>query len=173
MNNFEHFDAPLGRPVGPNALKEKQLSSKQEKALLVLLEGVTVPQTAEKVDVCAQTIYRWLRNEDFQAELKRRRRAVFFHGLGRVQHSVHQAIDTLEQIMADQEAPPSAHSIAARAVITFGCDSIIVDDLEARVNELEAAAKTIEAPPKPTGKPRAPSRARKQAVAGAGSRPGC
>ncbi len=54
--------------MGPNALKEKQLSSKQEKALLVLLEGLTVPQTAEKVDVCAQTIYRWLRNEDFQAD---------------------------------------------------------------------------------------------------------
>lgn len=56
------------------------IDERKEMAITNLLKGEQITDVAKLVGVCRQTIYDWLENEEFKAELDRRRRDIVTQG---------------------------------------------------------------------------------------------
>lgn len=73
----------------------------REKIIDGLLTNTTVRETAQAVGVSEATIYRHMKDEDFQRRYKERRRAMLEDNCHKMQASMSQAIDKLLNIIND------------------------------------------------------------------------
>jgi len=86
------------------------------------------------------TLVRWMQLPDFREEYRLARRAVVGQAVARLQRAASQAVTTLENVMDDDTALPSARVSAAKAVLELALRSVELDDLGARIEALEQAA---------------------------------
>jgi hypothetical protein len=121
--------------------KEK-LTWKQEKAILALLTQPNPDQAARTVGVGPRTLYRWLKEPEFDAAYREARRTAFSQSIARLQHASSAAATTLLKLAVDTNTPASTRARAAIAVIALGAKGIEQEDIEPRLAALEAAQKT-------------------------------
>jgi len=112
-------------------------SSVKERALEALLEHTTREKAAAAIGVHPTTLWRWLKNPDFQQALREARREAFWQSVGRLQQASPMAVETLLAILTDPEAPAGGRVRAAQAILDRAHKSFALEDLEVRIAQLE------------------------------------
>jgi len=114
---------------------------KNEDALLLALAcGATVEGAAKQCNLSDRTIYRRLKDADFQARLMELRSDMVRRAAGMLTAAAGEAVRTL--LSLQKEATPPADRLgAARAILELGIKVREIAELEIRMNELEALVK--------------------------------
>lgn len=116
------------------------LTSKQKAAVNALANGFTRSQAAEAAGINERTIYKWLREPAFTAELGRAREAALQSGVTQLTGEMETAVSTLsdsmrgEEVTADQIRAANYllnHARAYTELVHFG------DKLEYALREIE------------------------------------
>jgi len=119
------------------------LPQKQTKAIVSLLNCRTVSEAATQAGVNESTVWRWMREENFQDALQEAKQRIVTQAIIRLQQATGEAVGTLRGIMADGEAPASARVTAAKAVLDMAVKAIKMEDLEARLMNLEQKKESL------------------------------
>jgi len=117
-----------------------KFSRKKEEAIAALLSQRTVPEAARVADVGTNTLYRWLRDPEFDRAYRQAQRAAFSQAIARLKQAASAAVSTLFKIMADPAAATPSKVRAAGVVLAHAWRSIEFEDVEYRLNALEQAA---------------------------------
>jgi hypothetical protein len=115
----------------------EKLTRKQEQAISALLLHPTLAKAAEACGVSEKTLWRWLQCPEFQQAYRQARREAVSQAIARLQRITAKAVDTLEGVMADAEAPAPAKVTACRVVLEVAVKAVELDDLQSRIEELE------------------------------------
>jgi hypothetical protein len=116
--------------------------NRRERAVLAILENPSIDKAAETVGVHPSTLWRWLKEPEFQQELRQARQQCFWQATNGLQRVAPAAVTVLYRVMADTDAPPSSRVQAAKGVLDQCRKSIEADDLVQRVEALERIAST-------------------------------
>jgi hypothetical protein len=117
-----------------------KLTRKQEEAIVALLSQRNVEEAARVAVVGVRTLYRWLKEPEFNAAYRSAKRAAFSQSIARLHQMAGAAVTTLGKVMADQNTPASTRVRAADSILSHTAKAIEIEDIEARVTELEQAA---------------------------------
>jgi transposase len=115
----------------------QKITQRQERAIAVLIASPTIREAAESLRVNEVTLYRWLREREFQAAYRQARREVVAQAVARLQEACSTAVNTLIEVMGDGEAPCSSRVTAAKSVLELAFKAVELEDLDARVTALE------------------------------------
>lgn len=99
-----------------------------------------VEEAARVADIPPRTLYRWLKDAEFQAAYRDARRAAFGQAIARLHQGASAAATTLLKLMLDSATPPSTRARCAETVLNQANKTIEIEDIEARVADLERAA---------------------------------
>lgn len=83
------------------------------------------------------TLWRYMRDDTFSRRLREARREAASQAMMGLQHGLGDAVKTLKEILADQNASAAARVTAARVIIDQSRRALELDDLKGRVDELE------------------------------------
>lgn len=117
----------------------KQNVSK-DAALETLLLHPNIKDAANVIGVSERTLYRYLANAEFAAQLAEKRREVAKGVMNGLILRGAEAAETLAEIMADKSAPPASRVSASRAVLEFALRSVEITNLIERIEQLEIQA---------------------------------
>lgn len=121
-----------------------KLGRKQEELIVALLSQRSVEDAARVANVTARTVYRWMKEPEFDAAYRKAKRAAFGQSIARMHHLSSAAVSTLGKIMLDSATPPATRVRAADSILDHTAKAIEIEDIEARVSELERAAHASE-----------------------------
>lgn len=113
------------------------LTPRQYKAIESLLLTGEVTAAAAAARVSKETVYRWLKRSDFQRAVNNAEVRALQSLAGRLVGLGDLAAKTLEDVMSDVKAPPSARVVAAGRVIDALLKMRELVTLEARITALE------------------------------------
>jgi hypothetical protein len=116
------------------------LGRKREEAIVALLSQRGVEEAARIVNIPARTLYRWLKEPEFDAAYREARHAAFSQSVARLQQMSAAAVSTLGKIMVDAAAPTASRVRAAQSVLHHSAKGIEIEDLERRLAALERSA---------------------------------
>ncbi|SRR5713101_6420265 len=117
-----------------------KLGRKKEGAILALLSQRSVEEAARVAGVGARTLYRWMKEPEFDAAYRDAKRAVFSQSIARLHQLTSAAVTTLGKAMLDPNSPPATKVRAADSILDHTAKAIELEDLEARLAELERSA---------------------------------
>ena len=117
-----------------------KLGGKQKAALLALLSTRSIEEAARTANVPPRTLYRWLKDPDFDAEYRKAKRAAFGQAVARLQQGTGAAAAVMLKLMVDAGVPASTRLRAANCVFTHAKSAIELEEIEARIAALEQAA---------------------------------
>jgi len=120
---------------------------KKEQAVEALLTQRSVEEAARVAGIGTQTLYRWMKEPEFDDAYRKARRAVVSQSNARMQQATSAAASTLLKIMVDGNTPASARVSAANSILDRARRAIEIDDIEVRVAALELVVQL----PKPSG----------------------
>jgi hypothetical protein len=115
------------------------LTRKQEEAIIALLTQRSVDEAARAADVATRTLYRWMKDSEFDAAYRAAKRASFGQSIARLPHLSGAAVSTLGKIMLDSATPPSVRVRAADSILNHAAKAIEIENIEERVSEIERA----------------------------------
>jgi hypothetical protein len=121
-------------------MEEKELTAKQERAILALLSAPTISAAAANVGIGETTLYLWLKEPSFAAAYRDARREAVQHALGRLQEASSEAAEVLKTVMNDPKTPANNKIAAASKILDMSVKGVELDDLAARIAALEAAS---------------------------------
>ena len=133
------FRVPPGSGWQLMAGSTEKLTHKQEEAIIALLTNRSTEDAAKAVNVGARTLYRWLKDPDFEAGLRAARRMAFMQSVARLQQMCSAAVSTLGKVMVDPATPPATKVRAADSILNHSAKAIEIEDIEARVVALGQA----------------------------------
>jgi hypothetical protein len=110
---------------------------KKEQAIIALLSHRTIEEAARAIKVVPNTLLRWMKEPEFDAEYRSARRAAFGQSVARLQQASGAAVSTLLKLMVDPNTPASTRARCADSVLGHTAKAIELDDIEARVSALE------------------------------------
>jgi hypothetical protein len=110
---------------------------KKEEAIVALLSQRSVDDAARALNVTPRTLYRWMKDPEFDAAYRLARRAAFGQSVARLQQMSTAAVTTLGKIMIDPNAPASTRARCADSILNHSAKAIELDDIEARLSALE------------------------------------
>ena len=113
-------------------------NSKRELLLSALLTNPTIKQAAASVDVPESTAYNWLRDPEFSAEYKQRKRQAVEEASDFLQSRINEAAGVIAGLMNDTKVSPRTRLDAARSIIEFGYKIYEQAEVIARIEALEA-----------------------------------
>ena len=114
------------------------LTAQQAAAVGALMSSPTIEQAAKAVGVHERTLRRWLAgHEPFKLALRREQRAAMAAVTSRLQQSAGKAVETLETVMDDAEAPHASKVTAARALLELAHERIDMQETTDRLAALE------------------------------------
>jgi hypothetical protein len=113
---------------------------KKEDAIVALVSQRSIEDAARACNTPARTLYRWLKEPEFDAAYRAARRQAYGQSISRLQQGSAAAATTLLKVMVDATTPPATRVRAAEAVLSHAAKAIEIEDIEVRVTELEKAA---------------------------------
>ena len=117
-----------------------QLGRKKEEAIVALLSQRSVDEAARLVGVTPRTLYRWMKEPEFDAAYRAAKRAAFGQSIARLHHLSSAAVSTLGKVMLDSATPPATRVRAADSILDHTAKAIEIEDIDTRVTALENAA---------------------------------
>jgi hypothetical protein len=133
-------DAGTDEPGARDGASEEPLrglNTRQEAALVALLNEPTVARAAKAAGVGERTLHRWLTEEPFARAYREARRGVFQQAVSLTQRYASLAVQTLAKVMTEASSPWNAKVAASSALLRFGREGIELEDMEARIEALE------------------------------------
>ena len=115
----------------------EKFGRKKEAAVMALLSSRNVEEAARVAGVDPRTLYRWMKDPEFDAAYREAKRAAFSQSIARLHQMSSAAVSTLGKIMIDANAPASTRVRAADSILDHTSKAIETEDLAARVSELE------------------------------------
>jgi hypothetical protein len=115
------------------------LSGKQSQALAALLSAPSVVEAAARARVSPNTLFRWLREDGFQAAYRSARREAMSHAISQLQRAASKAVVALEKVMEADDEPANARVSAASKCLELAMRGLELEDLESRISALEGA----------------------------------
>jgi hypothetical protein len=119
---------------------EDRIGPKKESAIVALLTARTIEEAAKTANVPVRTLYRWLKEPEFDRAYRRAKRAAFGQATSRLQQGAAAAAATMLKIMIDAGVPASTRLKAADCVFGHAKNAIEIEEIEARLRALEEAA---------------------------------
>ena len=119
-------------------IKNDQISEKKIIAIQALMRSCTAAEAAEAAGVSRVTIYRWLKDDDFQKELSLRKHLIIDGASRKLANSVNKAIDTLIDLN-EKSKIPNVRRLAAGNLIDYCLRFSEITDLEKRMTAIEQA----------------------------------
>jgi len=110
---------------------------KKDQAILALLTHPTIAEAADTAGVSEVTLWRWLKDQDFQQSYREATHQIVQQAISRLQQVSGEAVDVLREVMTDNTKPPSSRVAAARIVLDITLRSVELEDLEGRIEALE------------------------------------
>jgi len=117
------------------------LTRKQYTVLAALLSEPTIEKAAKQSGVSTPSIYRWFKNPVFKQEYVLAKWQVVQQTIGRLQIASSLAVQTLQGVMADPEAPTACKVSSAKIVLEMTLKGVEIEDLEMRLTSLEKGQK--------------------------------
>jgi hypothetical protein len=130
-----------GAPIAGHGAK---IDRKTDEAIAALLTQRSVEEAAKEAKIGTQTLYRWIRQPEFDAAWREARRAAFGQASVRLQQAANTAVTTLLNIMALPGTPATTKVRAADLALLYG-HGAMEEDCEERVAMLGYAAGVAEA----------------------------
>jgi hypothetical protein len=127
------------------ANSKAKFGRKQEDAIVALISQRGIEDAARACNIPARTLYRWLKEPEFEAAYRAARRQAYAQSISRLQQGSAAAATTLLKVMVDATTPPATRVRAAEAVLSHAAKAIEIEDIEVRVTELEKAAEASKA----------------------------
>jgi transposase-like protein len=117
----------------------EKLGAKQEAAVLAMLTSRSVEDAARVAGVAPRTLYRWLKEKDFDVAYREARRMAFSQAISRLQQMSGAAVSVLGKVLVDPNTPASTKVRAVDSVLNHAAKAMELEDIEARVSALEEA----------------------------------
>jgi hypothetical protein len=117
----------------------EKLGVKQEAAVLAMLTARSVEEAARVAGVAPRTLYRWLKQKEFDAAYREARRAAFGQAIARLQQMSGAAISVLGKVLVDPNTPASTKVRAVDSVLNHAAKAMELEDIAVRVAALEEA----------------------------------
>ncbi|MEA3368814.1 MAG: IS630 transposase-related protein [Candidatus Ratteibacteria bacterium] len=115
--------------------KDNKLSNRQLLAISHLIGSPSIEKASQKARVSRNTIYLWLKDEDFRMELKRQRDEVIRIALERLKSSITTAVEELIKLMGAERE--EVRRLACNDIINHTLKSIEVEHIEERLDKVE------------------------------------
>ena len=115
------------------------LTPRQQLVIAELLSSPSVEEGCRRAKVAKATVYGWLKDPIFQAELKRQREAVVEQAFNRLKAGMSQAVDKLLELL-QAEGQLGIQLRAAQTLVDQGIKAVELQDLESRIEALEQEA---------------------------------
>jgi transposase-like protein len=113
----------------------------KEAAIAALLTQRNVEEAARIAGIGTQTLYRWMKDQEFDAAYRKAKRAVLDQAVTRLQQGTSAAATTVLKIMVDSGAPASTRLKAAESVLSYAQDANEMEQVRDRIAALEQASK--------------------------------
>jgi hypothetical protein len=126
----------------PERTESNCLTRKQREAIPHLIGARSLEEGRRKAGVSKNTLYTWLKDEKFKAELDRLREEVISDALDRLKRSIADAVEGLTKLMSAKEKNIKIR--ACERVLEFFFRAKELEEIEARLSELEKSADIIE-----------------------------
>ena len=108
-----------------------------DELILALMQNTTIERAAAAAGVSEVTLWRRMREPEFQDQYRQARREAFAHSVVRLQHASSAAVSTLLRVMTDPAAPAHSRVRAADSVLDRSLQAMELEDLEVRLARLE------------------------------------
>ena len=118
-------------------------SRTEEAAISALLCEPNIAAAAKRAGVGQATLRRWLQDRDFSERYRAARRQVLEQATARLQRAATDAVDALQTIVSDTDAPVSSRVSAARTILNTAYRATEVEDLSERLLTIEAAMEVM------------------------------
>jgi hypothetical protein len=82
-----------------------KLTRKQEEVIVALLSQRNVEEAARVTKIGSRTIYRWMKDPDFDRAYREAKRAAFSQAIARLHQMTSAAVSTLGKVMVDANTP--------------------------------------------------------------------
>ena len=112
-------------------------SRKEEAAISALLTETGIAAAAKKAGISESTLRRWLQDRDFAERCRLARRQVLEQATARLQSASLDAVNALQAIVSNLNAPPSTRVLAARTILDMAYRAVEVGDLSERLQNVE------------------------------------
>jgi transposase-like protein len=114
----------------------KELSRKQEAALAALCGGsLSLVDVAAKISVHPSTLWRWMKQPEFQSRYRDLRRANVERSISKMQGLMDEAIETLRRNLSSGNRPSEVR--AAVSIIRQSIEGVDVYDYDERIAAIE------------------------------------
>jgi transposase-like protein len=113
---------------------------KKEEAIAALLTQRNTDEAARSIGISPATLFRWMKEPEFDKEFHKAQRAAFRQTIARLQYASGAAASVMLKMMMDPGAPASTRVRAAESVLNHTMKAIELDEIEARLAELERSA---------------------------------
>jgi len=120
--------------------KVTQITPKQARGIAALLTESTITAAAAKAGVVPKTIYKWLKQPAFSAELSKAQAQEIDAAAARLAGGLPQALDELKRLMTTAQSE-AVRRQACSEWITHCRHLLEFSDLEARISALEGRTK--------------------------------
>ncbi|MDQ3256444.1 MAG: hypothetical protein M3R15_21570 [Acidobacteriota bacterium] len=118
---------------------EKELTPKQESAIIALLDCGEVKAAARVAGINEATLWRWLKLPAFQSRYREARRQLVETAIAQLQSDCTIAVRVLREVAEDKNSPASSRVAAAKTILEQSIGAIELMDLQERVEILEQA----------------------------------
>ena len=115
--------------------EEKKLTTKQAKAIPILLAAKSYEQGCKAARVSKSTFYAWMQDEGFAAEFERQRNEIVEASFGLIAQNVEKAVSTLVGLLNSKDE--RIKRLTAKDVIDFIIRHKENEDLDKRLTEVE------------------------------------
>ena len=116
-------------------MTEKKLRDRQIKAIPHIVSNPTYEQGCKKARINRTTLYKWLKNPEFKAELDRQRDEVASEAFGVLSQSLTKAVETLAGLLDNKD--DRLKRLAAKDVIDFIVRHKENEDIDKRLTAIE------------------------------------
>ena len=123
----------------------EKLGRKKEAAVVALLSSRNIEEAARGAGVTPRTLYRWMKEPEFDAVYREARRDAFSQSIARLHQMAGAAVTILGQVMIGADTPPATKVRAADSILDhIAKNSKIEDEALHRALERATEAKKVD-----------------------------
>lgn len=116
-------------------MSEAKLTARQLKAIPHIVSSPTYTEGCKKAKINKTTLYKWLKEPEFKAELDRQRDEIAAEAFGVLSQSLTKAVEALVSLLNNKD--DRLKRLAAKDVIDFIIRHKENEDLDERLKEVE------------------------------------
>jgi hypothetical protein len=120
---------------------ETELTAKQTRTIEALLVCKSIETTAKKANISKSTLYRWLKDENFQSEFRKAKFSLISNAITTLQRASTTAANMLCEVMNNEETSAGTRVNASRIVLEQAIKCTELEDLEKRITDLAEATR--------------------------------